>query len=277
MPSKKTKLLSNNTTGYRGVSKRCDGERFIAEIKVNKKDIYLYPKINTTENKRNLRSTNTSGYTGVYKSGDRFRADIKVNKKRTNLGRYDTPEEAAVAYDRAVIKYNLSKDKLNWPDGYPKITTKKKKRKPLKSNNTTGYRGVSKNGERFIARILVDKKRKNLGTFYTLEEAADAYDRAVIEYNLSKDRLNFPNDNKTSSTSSEDDYDYDYDYDYEDEDEDEDEDELQDNEYDQQQDLYWNSIIEQQKTPFEKNETTVKKKQEIVVVEEDDDHESLWL
>jgi hypothetical protein len=233
---KKRKLLkSNNTTGYRGVTE--SGERFQAKIKVNKKDIYLYPKINTTENKRNLRSTNTSGYTGVYKSGDRFRADIKVNKKRTNLGRYDTPEEAAVAYDRAVIKYNLSKDKLNWPDGYPKITTKKKKRKPLKSNNTTGYRGVSKNGERFIAQILVDKKRKNLGTFYTLEEAADAYDRAVIEYNLSKDRLNFPNDNKTSSSSSEDDK--------------EEEDE---NEEDDEQDLYWNSIIEQQKTPFEKNE-----------------------
>ena len=129
MPSKKRKLLSNNTTGYRGVSKRCDGERFIAEIKVNKKDIYLYPKINTTENKRNLRSTNTSGYTGVYKSGDRFRADIKVNKKITYLGTYDTPNEAAVAYDRAVIKYNLPKDRLNWPDGYPKIYTKKNKRK----------------------------------------------------------------------------------------------------------------------------------------------------
>jgi len=191
MPSKKTKLLSNNTTGYRGVSKRCDGERFIAEIKVNKKDIYLYPKINTTENKRNLRSTNTSGYTGVYKSGDRFRADIKVNKKRTNLGRYDTPEEAAVAYDRAVIKYNLSKDRLNWPDGYPTINTTKKKRKLL-STNTTGYRGVYKRGERFRARISVNKKKTNLGTYDTPKEAAVAYDKAVVKYNLPKEKLNWP-------------------------------------------------------------------------------------
>ena len=49
-------------------------------------------------------------------------AQIYINEKKTYLGRYDTPKEAAVAYDRAVIKYNLPKDKLNWPDGYPKIT-----------------------------------------------------------------------------------------------------------------------------------------------------------
>ena len=169
------------------------------------------------------------------KRGERLQAQIQINKKKTYLGTYDTPKEAAVAYDRAVIKYNLPKDKLNWPDGYPKITPKKKKRK-LRSTNTTGYRGVSKSGERFVASIRVNKKQTHLGTYDTPKEAAVAYDRAVIKYNLSKDRLNFPNDNKTSSTSSEDDY--------------EDEDEVQDNEYDQEQDLYWNSIIEQQKTSF---------------------------
>ena len=88
--------------------------------------------------KRKLNSTDTTGYTGVSQSGERFVAQISINKKVTYLGLYDTPKEAAVAYDRAVIKYNLSKDKLNWPDGYPKITPKKKKRKPL-STNTTGW------------------------------------------------------------------------------------------------------------------------------------------
>ena len=77
--------------------------------------------------KRKLHSSNTTGYRGVFKSGERFRAQIFVNNKKTYLGTYDTPKEAAVAYDRAVIKYNLPKDKLNWPDGYPKITKKKRK------------------------------------------------------------------------------------------------------------------------------------------------------
>jgi hypothetical protein len=41
---------------------------------------------------------NTSGDTGVYRSGRKWRASITVNGRRYNLGRYDTRKEAAAAY-----------------------------------------------------------------------------------------------------------------------------------------------------------------------------------
>ena len=68
--------------------------------------------------KRKLSSTNTTGYTGVYKRGKMFRADIRVNGKKRHLGTYDTPKEAALAYDRAVVQHKLSSSKLNFPNDY---------------------------------------------------------------------------------------------------------------------------------------------------------------
>ena len=39
-------------------------------------------------------------------------------------------------------------------------------------------KGVHKNGDGFIARLMVEGKQHNLGTYPTVEEAADAYKRA---------------------------------------------------------------------------------------------------
>lgn len=61
---------------------------------------------------------NKSGYKGVSYCRDtgRWRAEIRVNKRRVHIGRFFHPEEAALAYDQAALKYHGEFAKLNFGD-----------------------------------------------------------------------------------------------------------------------------------------------------------------
>jgi len=63
------------------------------------------------ENSRNMemRKTNTSGYTGVSWKPDRnkWRARIRVNKKETHLGYFESKTDAKKAWDEAVKEYGF--------------------------------------------------------------------------------------------------------------------------------------------------------------------------
>ena len=72
------------------------------------------------------------------------------------------------------------------------MSSKKKTRKLKKTRNTTGYRGVVKNGKRFTSNIHIDRIKNYIGTYDTAKEAALAYDRAVVHYKLSSSKLNYP-------------------------------------------------------------------------------------
>jgi hypothetical protein len=58
------------------------------------------------ENTRVPKAHNKCGYLGVVAHQSRWRATLRVNKKRVDLGCFDTPEEAHAAYVEAKRKYH---------------------------------------------------------------------------------------------------------------------------------------------------------------------------
>lgn len=75
---------------------------------------------NTIENRRNRKvgRNNTTGFKGVSynKNVSRYIASIRDNYKAIFLGYYDTPEEAARAYDKKAVEIHGSYALLNFPD-----------------------------------------------------------------------------------------------------------------------------------------------------------------
>ena len=68
--------------------------------------------------KRILDSRNTTGYNGVCKNRKRFLAKIYIDRKQKYIGTYDTPKEAAVAFDQAVVQHKRPSSKLNFPNDH---------------------------------------------------------------------------------------------------------------------------------------------------------------
>jgi len=224
MPKRKRKKRrSSSKSGYIGVTKKSSG-KYEARITIDSKQITIgssydtakqaakaydkeaiklrrpfsklnYPKtapVGYTPIQKALRSDNTVGYRGVSKKRKKFIVQISISGKRSITRGFETAKEAAIAYDRAVLKANKSTSLLNFPDMVHNLDVEPK-RKKQKVRSSTGYRGVSNGYKgRFNALIRIGNKKKRLGTFDTAIKAALAYDQAAIKKGNKKSTLNFP-------------------------------------------------------------------------------------
>jgi len=65
---------------------------------------------------------------------------------------------------------------------------------PAKTGKSRGskYRGVSRNGNQWQVLIMVNKKKRYIGSFSSEEEASRAYDKVSLQYHGSKAKTNHP-------------------------------------------------------------------------------------
>ncbi|MBL7805206.1 MAG: hypothetical protein JNL02_15815 [Saprospiraceae bacterium] len=67
---------------------------------------------------RQRRTTSGTGYTGVYKEHNRYRAVISINGKSVHIGMFDTAEEAAAAYNKVSRETYGEAGKINKVKGW---------------------------------------------------------------------------------------------------------------------------------------------------------------
>ena len=133
---------------------------------------------------------NTSQYTGVsYRQGYYI---ARLGRSGKILGIFETALDASFCYDREALERWGEYARLNHP--VEEVIAWKKPAQHLFSSNTSGYRGVTqvKGSGKWQASYRHGEKLLHLGTYDTAEDAAKAYDRAVIRIKGNRATTNFP-------------------------------------------------------------------------------------
>lgn len=109
---------------HRFIMKARSKKKFVDHINGNgldnrRKNLRIVTHQQNTWN-RQKQKNNTSGYIGVYfdkKNGKgKWKSQISIKGKKTNLGRYDSRRKAAIAYDNKALELRGEFAKLNFPN-----------------------------------------------------------------------------------------------------------------------------------------------------------------
>jgi hypothetical protein len=142
-------------------------------------NLRLASRSQNNENKARI-ATNRSGFKGVYfdKRAKKYAAKIFFFMKRHWLGYYNTPEDAAIAYNHAALElfgeFASFNEIPDWQSRVPQAASR---------SNATGYRGVNwiTCHKKWKARIGWNGRRIHIGYFDDPEAAARAYDAKAEE------------------------------------------------------------------------------------------------
>jgi AP2 domain len=136
-----------------------------------------------------------SKYVGVSydASVNRWRAQMMIDKSVVNLGTYMNEEEAGEIYAKAAFQFKSSRSKLA-TGIYGGLDLRAVPNQPLilKQNHETStvkYKGVKAKKNRWQASITRNGGYLHLGTFDTMEKAAQIYSNAVYYLEHKKDFL----------------------------------------------------------------------------------------
>jgi len=95
--------------------KKVNGKTLVGSVNGDKLDCRLENLIyrSRSDASRLRRTTSQSGYTGVYRENNRFRAVISIEGKSIHLGMFDSAEKAAAAYNQKSWEVYGDKGKFN--------------------------------------------------------------------------------------------------------------------------------------------------------------------
>jgi hypothetical protein len=126
-------------------------------------------------------SRSETGFKGVYKSGAKYEASFTENRKTRQLGRFATPEEAALCYARHARAERATAEAAGAEVAVPQPLTADEARAAAaaeglelvpSSSSETGFKGVYKSGAKYEAKFTENGTQLYIGTFATPEEAA---------------------------------------------------------------------------------------------------------